>query len=606
MRKHFLSVITIFLLFCLTACSGLIDEYSSVSVTFPEGTSNQLTAMRAAANTSSFTCTLKTEGDYETSISKSYAKLTDLDGAVFELNGIPVNKKLRVKLQLSLDGTVYYEGTSNKITIKKGENTVDLQLKATTGKVGLGIDFRKKVEIALIGSGNSLYKGKIPSASSYEFAPVQNGEVIKTNATVNWYINNVSIDQYKGIGMQEPVNGNNNLTLVTKEDSNIYADENGHLHFNEDFIQFLGNILSFKLYCVILDGNNSASASGEFEISYPNPNINSSITTDIVLWISSDYNNYSAGPTVNNMTKTVTAKAFALKQGSGVYYIEGYNGKVKDSTGTYTGFDFTATNNIFYTDLENNNISYLMNESSADVSIQVFDLTNEMDTDYFYEIPTGINFNSETRIATSINNTRSIYSYSFTDQGDLTYVTIVNNGKVNTININKYFDYPNMQIMDMLILNDYLLILASTSSENSGFTEVYQKGAIISINLNNTKEIKVFGVSDTSYNVNYYESRDSQLYEKSTKVYGNKSATANTFFSPQRFIAIKEEELYIADSGAIYADAAAKDFEDDKFKAIKTNVQRIVSVNLKDFSINHVEDVSQNYTFRDASFSAFN
>lgn len=102
MKKYFFSIISVLILAVLTSCSGLTDSYSQVSVEFPEGTSNQLTLLRAADNTSSnITCLLKTTGDYEATATANYSSAEELNNKQITISGIPVNKTIAVKTSVA-------------------------------------------------------------------------------------------------------------------------------------------------------------------------------------------------------------------------------------------------------------------------------------------------------------------------------------------------------------------------------------------------------------------------------------------------------------------------------------------------------------------------
>ncbi len=287
----------------------MIEEYSSISVQLPEETSNHLTLMRAAdVPQNQIKLTLSTFGDYETSESKRFNNIDEINGSEIEIKNIPVNKKITAKLQISIDGIVYYEGSSEEITIKKGANNVNISLKPSSGKVNLDIDLSRGFEIVAYPAGNNskYYKDRIPySEEGYIFLPVQNGIPI-TTGECSWRIIGISGDLELDDEIPEIGFYISNETLSQIKEYNVYAP--------------------YSIHCLIIDGNNSASATATFEIEYPSLSITPDLHTPIPSWDYGDFGiqnnmiiNSTSGLAEKNYIDEIVNSNFSLTK-DGIYH----------------------------------------------------------------------------------------------------------------------------------------------------------------------------------------------------------------------------------------------------------------------------------------------
>lgn len=573
MKKSILSIISICLLFLIMSCSGMIEDYSSVSVQFPEGTSNHLTLMRAAdVPQNPIKLTLSTTGDYETSESKTFNNIDEINGSEIEIKNIPVDKRITVKLQISIDGLIYYEGTSEEITIKKGANNVNISLKPSSGKVDFEFDLSRGFEICATTyyeSNESFSNNKtIPySEYGYKFTPMQNGVRI-TTGNINWRIN----------GQDTSIFENYEETVI----------KDGFLLLNTSVLQYLGIELgnTIDIYCLIIDGNNSASAQTTFEIEYPSLSITPDFNTPIALWNYEDHtlknmilNSNSEIPEKNYIEKIKDAN-FSLAK-DGIYHY-GNEGKLYfNSEFVKDGFH----NNLLYSDFETNNLYYLTMKDNE------FTVYKDEETPTRIQIPLSQDLSCEyTHMA--ITNNFAVFSdkkpsnesspekiYVFKRQGDF-YVEcddIVNFDRMNISQTEFKADY----IKDLFIYEDKLYIIVTEFYSHSGNkTEgsLHQAGALIAVDLNIPENYKVIGLANNNQTFN--------VGEVTISVSGATFPNESTFYAPQRIIAIKQEELYIADTGIFIDDSSRIKSSGGETNVISVSSKsRIVKVNLKDFCI---------------------
>lgn len=179
-----------------------------------------------------------------------------------------------------------------------------------------------------------------------------------------------------------------------------------------------------------------------------------------------------------------------------------------------------------------------------------------------------------------------------------------------TDNLNDYFKIPpypeNMDICvikDMCIIGNQLFVLVSV---NPNYPKTaYMNGGLFVIDLENPEIVRLIGKSSDYYtytaSINRerwdYDTTPPSIYfefENATgKVYGNKSGKANKFFCPQYIAAIREEDIYICDSGYILSEYEfGKDEEmiSDLFYYKKEKKNRLLKVNLKTFAIDVVNE----------------
>jgi len=599
MKKHFFSIVSILLLAILTSCTALSESYSSVSVTFPEGTARQLTSMRAADNTNGkYSLTLKTTGDYETTKTETFAKLEEIDNKSFTLDGIQVGKTLQAKVQIAYDGYVYYEGTSGTITVAKGDNNVDLKLKAVTGTVKVGLEVEEfnfelyeAVGLNKTGLNSITYR---PDTNSFKYiAPFIGNDIYMNNsATYEWRIDGEKI------------------TSRSSSDSNYFLLYDYVLAIKESALESLSTI---NIECTIIDGTNWKTVTKSFNIVFPEITISTNISTQYVLW-----NYIKEGSKYNYNIGNITGVNFKLRKNSGIYYKKQYmNGDVFVYDTSNPSEDPISITNayLFYSDLENDCFSCLDNYSgTSDKTIRVYDSQYNELSSFSMEIPSDIPYQRINHLATSTYSITKYYAYDYT-QNETTYVHIQRSINGTNIKLSELYNTYKVSVKDMIILNNYLLLLAGSENNLKSVYQpeeypngIYMNGALIVIDMDNPKNFRLCGAKSNSFASNSYEIKhwDSLGDEKITKVLGSNSVDSTYFFDPQRIIGIKDDELYIADSGVVYKDAKSQDTENDNNKPGETKINRIMKVNLKDFTVSVNEDLT-GFTLADYGYisSAF-
>lgn len=579
MKKYFFSIISVLILAVLTSCSGLTDSYSQVSVEFPEGTSNQLTLLRAADNTSSnITCLLKTTGDYEATATATYSSAEELNNKQITISGIPVNKTIAVKLQLLVDNQLLYEGISEKITVQKGDNLVNMKIKPA--KVEVSFETAEFGIAAFDKNGkNTGNKLMYSEEDVYRIAPTLNGELfIPENAEVEWRINGLLASDLA----YEDQNGSVTLFVTTEEPYLSFSNQSLEIFDYKLFVQY---IIVGDDYIEVADGN--------FTIEYPTPTVSTNISTDFALTYLEGNNHYlAAGSSVSTLEdkefQCTSSSAYALAADGGYYFTEVQSDKTtsikKSNNSDFEIPDVSVT--YLYSDLEKGYISYY-DKYNSPYNVTTANLNNTE------EKITHVISDRADVIATSGAQEYVAYAYRGEDNKPLIGLYSKATNVTSGITVDKYYDCYGTTITDMYFLNNYLFVLVSSNTKNDDPSNTYEegnytKGVLIVINVNNPRIVKVYGESKESYTIKIYNgTRDYE--EEMVKVFGNSKSDATAFFGPQKIVAIKEDEIYIADGGWLFCDA--EEPSAGKNKGRYKNINRIVSVNLSDFSLKTVADI---------------
>lgn len=396
--------------------------------------------------------------------------------------------------------------------------------------------------------------------------PLLYGEIYKPeDAIITWKVNGDEISSY---------DENLEQCYLSEDYSELYIPVS-ILNTGKTFVS-----------CLIKSSDKVCSASNEFKVVISNPQINTAgIFTDYILHTNGDYYGEIYYSVVSELNSSIEipdgtdSSKFYLKNGGG-YYKENENGNLIDDTGNIYGnmdglYNFTAYFNGYfsYYNLNDNNIYVVKAGVDGFDTVETIPSASVSDISY--------NF-----LVTYIKD-NSISCYAV-DNGDK--ILIYNRENlIKTIDPSLYFGTGkklaafeihgiNPEINDMMIIDHYLFALLSLNVGNS-YNANAQLGGLLVVDLENLDIVKVYGETEIVY---------SALNRSNNKItfFGNLDVNANSFFVPAKIIAIKEDDLYIAESGCIYSD-----FQDD-INNSKKKVQRISKVNLKNFAISCELDLS--------------
>lgn len=588
MKKKLVLFLGILSAFLFVACSGLDEKKGSVSVKFPKGTVEKLFAARAETDTATdapasevydlptATLQIHINGDYADRAVYENLDLSSIDEKEFVFDDIPEGSEITIEANLdinssSVDIANSYYGKSS-IKVKSGENVVSLLLKKKNYSVDIGIsdiDLKLAFEskVSNMESYNVIdYSG---DEKDYKIVLVVNGEIYKPeDAIITWKVNGDEITSDQNSGQ-------------------CYISSDKLLNIPVSILNTGKTFVS----CLIKSSDKVCSASNEFKVVISNPQINTAgIFTDYILHTKGDYYGEIYYSVVNELNSSIDiptdGSKFYLKNGGGYYKENGETFLLEDDTGkSYGSIDgkdnFTAYLDGYfsYNNYEDYNIHVV--KAGVDGFVPVDSISNELVSDMLY------NF-----LLTYIKND-SISCYAV-DNGDK--ILIYNReGLIKTIDPSLYFGTGknlaafnnlaiNLKINDMMIIDHYLFALLSLNGGNS-YNANAQLGGLLVVDLENLDIVKVYGETEKEYSV---------LTKTNNKItiFGNSDVNANSFFVPAKIIAIKEDDLYIAESGCIYSD-----YKDDSNNGEK-KVQRISKVNLKNFAISCELDLSNtNFNF---------
>lgn len=122
-----LSLIFITLSFFFLSCSNGISQKGDGYVTVDLNEFVQRISSRSAVSGQPVDVTLWTEGDYQTSVTQT---VTDNGSEPIILDNIPVNSSISIIIEAAI-GRKNYLGASEKIVVKRGNNSVTIRLKKT-------------------------------------------------------------------------------------------------------------------------------------------------------------------------------------------------------------------------------------------------------------------------------------------------------------------------------------------------------------------------------------------------------------------------------------------------------------------------------------------
>lgn len=591
MKKKLVLFLGILSAFLFVACSGLDEKKGSVSVKFPKGTVEKLFAARAETDTATdvpaseeivhdlptATLQIHINGDYKDRAVYENLDLSSIDEKEFVFDDIPEGSEITIEANLdinssSVDIANSYYGKSS-IKVKAGENVVALLLKKKNYSVDIGIsDIDLKLAFESKVSNMDLTIIDYSGEKDYKIVPVVNGEIYKPeDAIITWKVNGDEITSDQNSG-QCYISSDKLLNIPVSI-----------LNTGKTFVSCLIKSKSSDKVC---------SASNEFKVVISNPQINTAgIFTDYILHTNGDsYGEiyYSVVSELNSLIEIpdgTDSSKFYLKNGGG-YYKEDENGDLIDNTGkNYGSIDgkdnFTAYLNGYfsYYNLEDYNI-YVVKEG-VDGFDTVETISSALESDMSYNfLLTYIKENSISCYA--VDNYDKILIYN-------------REGLIKTIDPSLYFgtgknlaafnNYGiNLKINDMMIIDHYLFALLSLNGGNS-YNANAQLGGLLVVDLENLDIVKVYGETEKEYSV---LTKTNNIIT----IFGNSDVNVNSFFVPAKIIAIKEDDLYIAESGCIYSD-----YKDDSNNGEK-KVQRISKVNLKNFAISCELDLSNtNFNF---------
>ena len=118
-----LSLIFITLSFFFLSCSNGISQKGEGSVTVDLSEFIQKVSSRAADNGQTATVTLRTEGDFVTSVTETVST----SGGSITLDNLPIGKTITISLETTI-AHKYFEGFSEPLKIKDGNNQVTIRL----------------------------------------------------------------------------------------------------------------------------------------------------------------------------------------------------------------------------------------------------------------------------------------------------------------------------------------------------------------------------------------------------------------------------------------------------------------------------------------------
>lgn len=122
-----LSLIFVILSVFFLSCSNGIFQKGDGYVTVDLNEFVQKISSRSAVSGQPVDVTLWTEGDYQTSVTQT---VTDNDSEPIILDNIPVNSSISINIEAAI-GRKNYLGASEKIVVKRGNNSVTIRLKKT-------------------------------------------------------------------------------------------------------------------------------------------------------------------------------------------------------------------------------------------------------------------------------------------------------------------------------------------------------------------------------------------------------------------------------------------------------------------------------------------
>ncbi len=130
--KTRLSVFLIALAFLFLSCGSSLSQGGEGYVTVDVSEVVQKLASRSAGDGQTATVTLRTEGDYVTSVTETVST----SGGSIKLDNLPIGKTITISLETTL-AHKYYQGSSDPLLIQEGNNQVTIKL----AKTGISTDY---------------------------------------------------------------------------------------------------------------------------------------------------------------------------------------------------------------------------------------------------------------------------------------------------------------------------------------------------------------------------------------------------------------------------------------------------------------------------------
>ncbi len=131
MKTRF-SVFLIALAFLFLSCGSSLSQGGEGYVTVDVSEVVQKLASRSAGDGQTATVTLRTEGDYVTSVTETVST----SGGSIKLDNLPIGKTITIALETTI-AHKYFEGSSDPLLIQEGNNQVTIKL----AKAGISTDY---------------------------------------------------------------------------------------------------------------------------------------------------------------------------------------------------------------------------------------------------------------------------------------------------------------------------------------------------------------------------------------------------------------------------------------------------------------------------------
>lgn len=217
----------------LASCSNSADD-SSISLSFPRELTQTVLKNSDVTDAQNYPvqkleCTLKDSNGKE--IATEITDLNDEKNTVITFNEIPAGTEVTVSVTIygslsdSKNEPEYrlYTGKSGKITVKRGDNTIRLNLEKTKDIAEISIDGIESISLDVSYTDNngtkSISEGEILTISAQMMLTAQLSnfpDSLKDQITVTWLLN----------GEKQSAQEGNPFTLLITVNSNIQPEEN--------------------------------------------------------------------------------------------------------------------------------------------------------------------------------------------------------------------------------------------------------------------------------------------------------------------------------------------------------------------------------------------
>lgn len=525
-----LSLIFITLSFFFLSCSNGISQKGEGSVTVDLSEFIQKVSSRAADNGQTATVTLRTGGDFVTSVTETVST----SGGSITLDNLPIGKTITISLETTI-AHKYFEGFSEPLKIKDGNNQVTIRL----ARNGISTDYvlYDYYEIDSDQQGYRYYLSESSHTMPGTPALVNNDE----------YQNSFCFDN------------DGNLYALKEEDSELYL-----MSTRSDFIPSdTGRAPGSKLYMAMDREKDTLWLLADQELSlYGYKNISRQTTLENYptdLRSAYVYSNYFYTDFESNYSPT------AFTAYDGYLYLAGTQ---YDEPTEMWSLYITKTD-VVSDVVDDGNNKDLHCHNTRKVSVQGINLTSYTNiTDMLYQ-------NGAVYILLNENNDNFWNDYEYYNRGvvvryDFVSGTATSCGwTTDAINISgkKFYAFNNDS-------------KPFFTSNPTGFSDADEKAAFM------TNRANWVTFDDT-----VSSGPGNPRYPKLTAPYGSQANRA--FYGPKKFIAVKPKKLVIADEGyAFYTDSNGAFCYKNVNRVVTVDLETFAISSTENVSVSFEEDSS--------------